>query len=218
MSLKFANVVSFTAVAAAAGLSLWACTQLPDAPIATHFDASGQVNGTMPRNVALAFGPIMALAMAMVMLWIIPAIMPKKASLARSPEAYGASVIATVLFICLVHAGLIARALHVPIDIPRWALAGVGLLFIVLGNYLPKTRFNYVMGIRNPWTLSDETVWDRTHRLTGPLFMILGLLVIADAALVPFPLAHIVMIVAALMVVLACNIYSYLIARKLGAV
>ena len=218
MSLKFAKIASFTAIAAAAGLSLWARTQLPDVPIASHFDASGHVDGTMPRDVALVVGPITALIMAAVMLWVIPAIMPKKAGLARSSQACSASVIAITLFICLIHAGLVALALHAPVDVPRTALAGVGLLFIVIGNYLPKTRFNYVMGIRNPWTLSDETVWDRTHRLTGPLFMILGLLVIADAVLVPFPLAHIVMIAAVLMVVLAGNIYSYLIARRLGMV
>ncbi len=218
MSLKFANLAAFAAIAASAGFGLWARTQLPDVPIATHFDAAGQVNGTMSRDVALAFGPAFSLVIAVVLLWVIPAIMPKKASLARSPQAYGASVAAIILFICLVQAGLVARALHMPVDIPRSALAGLGLVFIVIGNYLPKTRFNYVMGIRNPWTLSSEDVWDRTHRVTGLLFILLGLGVIADAILAPFPLAHIVMVVATLVVVLVCNIYSYLTARKLGLV
>jgi uncharacterized membrane protein len=218
MSLKFANLVAFSAVAAAAGLSLWAHNQLPDTPIATHFNAAGQVNGTMPRDVALAFGPIMALVIAAIMLWVVPVLMPKKASLARSSQAYSASVIVTVVFLCLVHAGLVARALHMAIDIPRWSLAGVGGVFIVLGNYLPKTRYNYAMGIRNPWTLCNEEVWDKTHQLAGPLFMLLGALVIADAALVPLPLAFILMVPAALIVTLICGVYSYFVARKVNAV
>ena len=51
------------------------------------------------------------------------------------------------------------------------------LLLAVLGNYLPKTRYNYVMGVRTPWTLSDERVWDQTHRLAGPLMMAGGVVV-----------------------------------------
>jgi uncharacterized membrane protein len=218
MSLKFAKIVSVVVVAAAAGFSLWARTQLTDAPIATHFDASGHVNGTMPRDVALAFGPAIALVIALVMLWLIPVVMPKKGSLARSSEAYGASVIVTMLFLGLVHVGLILRALNLPIDIPRWTLAGAGVLFIVIGNYLPKTRYNYVMGFRTPWALADEGVWDRTHRFAGPLHMLLGAAIVVDAIVAPFPLGYILMGAGATVVTVACVIYSYLAAKRLGAV
>ena len=216
MSLKFAKIVSLTAVLGAAGVSLWARGLLPDAPVATHFDASGHVNGTMPRDVALVFGPAAALSIALVMLWLLPVIMPKKATLARSSEAYGASVIIIVVFLCLIHAGLIVHALNAPIDLPRWALGGVGLLFLVIGNYLPKTRFNYVMGVRTPWTLSSEEVWDRTHRLAGPLHMALGALVLADAVLTPFPLAYMLMIGGVVIVTAISVIYSYIAAKRLN--
>jgi len=215
MSLKFAKIASLAAVVAAAGFSLWARTQLPDAPIATHFDAAGHIDGYMPRDMALTFGPAFALVLVLIMLWVIPAIMPKKGSLERSSEAYGAVVVVLALFLGFVHFGLIARALHYPIDIPRWALAGIGLLFIVIGNYLPKTRYNYVMGIRSPWTLSSEEVWDRTHRLAGPLHVLLGLAVLADAIVAPFPQAYIFMIGAAVAVTIICLIYAYIVAKRL---
>ena len=216
MSLKFAKIASLAAVAAAAGFSLWARTQLPDAPIATHFDAAGHVNGYMPRDIALVFGPAFSLVLVVIMLWFIPAIMPKKGRLERSSQAYGAVVIVLALFLGFIHFGPIARALHYPIDIPRWALAGIGLLFIVIGNYLPKTRYNYVMGIRSPWTLSSEEVWDKTHRLAGPLHVLLGLAVLADAIVAPFPQAYIFMIGAAVAVTMICLIYSYIVAKRLG--
>ena len=218
MSLKFAKIASLAAVAAAAGFSLWARTQLPDAPIATHFDAMGHVNGYMPRDKALAFMPIFGLGLVVIMLWVLPVIMPKKGRLERSSEAYGASIVVLALFLSLVHFGLIARALHYPIDMPRWALAGVGLLFIVLGNYLPKTRYNYVMGIRTPWTLSSEEVWDKTHRVAGPLHVLLGLAILADAIVAPFPQAYVFMVGAAVAVTLICLIYSFWVAKRLGAV
>ena len=216
MSLKFARIASLLVVAAAAGGSLWARPLLPDAPIATHFDLSGQVNGTMPRDVALIFGPAAALVIAMLMLWVIPLIMPKKATLERSSEAYGASVVMVVLLFGLVHGGLIAHALHYPFDLMKMILAGTGLLFIVIGNYLPKTRYNYVMGLRDPWTLSSEEVWDKVHRLAGPLYMLLGIGIVADAFLLPLPLAFMVMLAAVAAVIVVCLIYSYLTAKKLN--
>ncbi len=216
MSLKFARIASLAAVAAAAGFSLWARNQLPDAPIATHFDATGHVNGYMPRDIALAFGPVFTLVLVVIMLWLIPAIMPKKGSLERSSEAYGAAVVILSLFVSFIHFGLIARALHYPIDVPRWALAGIGLLFIVIGNYLPKTRYNYVMGIRCPWTLASEEVWDKTHRVAGPLHVLLGLAVLADAILAPFPQAYLFMVGAAVAVSLICVAYAYFVAKRLG--
>lgn len=216
MSLKFATVASLFTVAVAAGLSLWARTVLPDAPIASHFDASGHVNGHMPRDVALVFGPAVALGIAVVMLGIIPVIMPKKGRLERSSQAYGASVILVVLLICGVHAALVVRALGYPFNMPQWALGAVGVMFVVLGNYLPKTRFNYVMGIRDPWTLSDEAVWDRVHRVAGPLFMLLGVAIIADALFVPFPLAWMLMVGAAVIVTLICHGYAFITAKRLN--
>lgn len=216
MSLKFAKTISLAAVAAAAGFSLWARTRLPDAPVATHFDAAGHANGYMPRDMALAFMPAMCLGVWVVMLWILPLIMPKKGRLERSSEAYGASVVVLLLFLGFVHAGMIALALHYPVDLKRMVLFGTGLLFVVLGNYLPKTRFNYVMGIRSPWTLSSEEVWDRTHRFSGPLFMLLGAFILADAALAPFPLGFILMVVASAAVSLVCVAYSYIVARRLN--
>jgi len=218
MSLKFAKIVSIAAAVAAAAFSLWARTRLPDAPIATHFDAAGHVNGTMPRDMALAFLPALTLGLVLVMLWLIPVIMPKKGNLARSSEAYGASVIVTALFLGLVHAGLIMRALNLPVDIPRWTLAGAGVLFVVIGNYLPKTRYNYVMGLRTPWALADETVWDRTHRFAGPLHILLGVAVVAVAVVAPFPLGYVFMGAGAAAVTVICVVYSYLAAKRLGAV
>jgi len=216
MSLRFAKIVSLAAIAGAAGFSLWARGRLPDAAIATHFDAAGRANGYMPRDTALAFMPVMSLALWAVMLWILPAIMPKKGRLERSSEAYGASVVVILLFLSVVHIGVIALALHFPVDLKRVILFGTGLLFVVLGNYLPKTRYNYVMGIRSPWTLASEEVWDKTHRFSGPLFMLLGAFVIGDAALVAFPLAFMLMVPAALAVSVVCVAYSYIVAKRLN--
>ena len=59
--------------------------------------------------------------------------------------------------------------------------AAVGAGQVALGNVLPKIRFNYVVGVRTPWTLADERVWDRTHRVLGPCMMVWGALILLAA-------------------------------------
>src|SRR5256712_11828980 len=79
---------------------------------------------------------------------------------------------------------IVATGLGYPVKIGRTMPIGVGLLFIVLGNYLTRVEPNWFVGIRTPWTLSSDTVWRRTHRTGGWVFVIGGL-VLAGAALLP---------------------------------
>jgi len=89
---------------------------------------------------------------------------------------------------------------------------GVGALFIVAGNLLAKVRPNWFIGIRTPWTLSSKTAWDKTHRLAAWLFVIAGLLIIADIA-VPLPWRVIPMVALPACAALIATIYSYLVWR-----
>ncbi|MGZ3297425.1 MAG: SdpI family protein [Asticcacaulis sp.] len=214
MTMKSTKIGSLAAIALTAGFSLWARLHLADAPIATHFDLQGHVNGYMPRDMALAFLPALALILSLFLLWILPAIMPKNASLSRSSEAYGIFGLATVLFLCGIHVVLIAGALGLPLDRVRISLGGAGLLFLVIGNYLPKMRFNYVAGFKTPWTLSNEEVWDKTHRLGGRLFMLTGLLTVIAAIFLPASFGFAVLLLMALLTTLITTGYSYVVARR----
>lgn len=61
----------------------------------------------------------------------------------------------------------------------------VGILFIVIGNYMPKIKSNYFYGIKTPWTLSSDTSWRKTHRLGGKVFIISGFIIILSSFLLP---------------------------------
>lgn len=103
--------------------------------------------------------------------------------------------------------GLNILGYNIPIDV--WIPTMVGVLFLVLGNYMPKIKNNWFMGIRTPWTLSSEEVWNKTHRLAGKTFIAGGVVMIAMNF---FPLAMqmpIFFIMIAIMV-LVPMIYSYL--------
>ncbi|MGN6210063.1 SdpI family protein [Asticcacaulis sp.] len=193
---------------------LWARYQLPDAPIATHFSVDGQPNGYMPRDVALAFGPALMLGFGL-LLWVLPALSPKAASLKRSQSAFDAAQLAIIAFLTVVHIVVVLKALGVQMDIISILSLGTGFLFLIIGNLLPKTRFNYFMGVRTPWTLSDERVWDRTHRLAGPLFMLAGLATILAACLLPQSWQINVLLTSTLGAALIACVYSYLVSKTL---
>jgi uncharacterized membrane protein len=89
----------------------------------------------------------------------------------------------------------------------------VGVVFIVIGNYLPKCKQSYTMGIKLPWTLNDEENWNRTHRLGGKLWVACGV-VITLSMFLPnkFMVAIFLSVVA--VAVFVPTVYSYLIFRE----
>ena len=198
-------IASAIVVAAMLVVSAWAWLQLPaDAQVPIHWGPDGRADGFADKTVGLFLLPIVTVAIGG-LLWVIPLIEPRRENLARSATAYRATWIAVVALLGGLHALAVASALGADLDITRIVLVGTGSLFVVIGNYLPKVRPNYLMGIRTPWTLTSDVAWDRTHRLGGRLFVIegavlivLGLLDVPGEALVVAFIGAIVVLVAVL--------------------
>ncbi len=104
-------------------------------------------------------------------------------------------------------------ALGWPVAVPRVAPIGSAVLFIIIGNTLPRARPNWFFGIRTPWTLSSDRVWERTHRLGGYI-MLLGGALIALAAVVSPRWAIVVLIGTAVLTTAVALIYSYVLWRR----
>jgi len=95
------------------------------------------------------------------------------------------------------------------LPIPAIAMLAVGVLLMVLGNYMGKLRKNFFIGIRTPWTLASDAVWERTHRLAGWLFVLAGVVVVAGVLLgaaIWLPLAA---IVAATLIPVVYSLWIY---------
>ncbi len=215
MFLKTEKILVFLLCLVMAGLGLWGHMTLPDAPIAVHFGVQGP-DGFMPRDLGLVVLPGIAVVMMAVLLWIVPAVMPRSASLERSGAAYGATMLATFALLAAVQAMLVLTAQGIAVDHIRVVTVGVGLLLVIIGIYLPKKRRNFVMGLRTPWALADERVWDKTHRFAGPVFMLGGLAAIVGAFF-GTPEVHVaVLMIAALTPAVISSVYSYLVARRLN--
>ena len=182
-------------------------SRLPE-QVATHFDLQGNPDGWSSRAFA-AFGlPGILLAVNLLLPFLLRAD-PKHKNMS------GALVnitIWTVPVVSLLCSGLtLGRALGYDLRIEMVLPVFMGVLFILIGNYLPKTKQSYTMGIKLPWTLASEENWNRTHRLAGFLWVIGGAFFIVMSFIGWSLIAFLIPIT---LMVLIPTVYSYLLYRK----
>ena len=175
-------IVSAICIAAMTGLSISAGLQLPEDSIPVHWNVDGVADRFVERQQAqlyLAFLPIVSILFSAVCA-ILPKIEPMKNNIVQSGKAYNVTWASSMILFLCIQSGIIYMMLNAgrtPIGSDTFArviIAGSGLLFVIFGNYLPKTRQNWFLGIRTPWTLSSEFTWEKTHRFAGRLFIVAG--------------------------------------------
>jgi uncharacterized membrane protein len=161
-----------------AGLLLW--NRLPE-QMASHWNINDQVDGYMPRFWGVFMLPLISLGMFLLFL-VIPSIDPLKANIAQFREAFNLFITLITGFMLYLYALTLLWSLgYTTFGMSRAMLPALGLLFIFIGTMLRKAKRNFFIGIRTPWTLSSDKVWDETHRLGAVLFMISGVLAFIGA-------------------------------------
>ena len=173
MTTKLTSIIVLTLIAIAliAGLSLW--NQLPD-QMASHWNANDQVDGYISRFWGVFLMPLITLGMFILFL-VVPGIDPLKANIAQFREAFNLFIALMVAFMLYVHGLTLAWSLgYQDFKMSAAMLPFMGILFIAIGYLLRQAKRNFFIGIRTPWTLSSDTVWDKTHRLGSILFMVSG--------------------------------------------
>ena len=178
--------IALIAAMAVAGVCAWAA--LPDgAQVPVHFNASGEADRWASAPLGLMAMPAMALFM-LATKRLLPKVEPRQENLQRSADAVDTIFLAVALLFTALQAYIIALALGWEQPMPRLVLVLVGTLLMVVGNVMGKVRPNYFVGIRTPWTLSSDHVWDQTHRFGGKAFVLAGLALLL-LPLTPLPLA-----------------------------
>lgn len=187
-----------------AGLLLW--NQLP-AEMATHFGSDGEPDGWSSKEFAVIGLPLFLLAVH----WFCAAftgVDPKKENISNK-------MMTLVLWICPVIAivgdgSMYLYALNNSINTTIIGVILVGCLLLVLGNYMPKMKQSYTLGIKLPWTLNSEENWNRTHRLAGWITMLAGVIVLIGG----FTEQFWTVFVAIALVAIVPAIYSYVLYKK----
>lgn len=206
-------------------LALYTWNALPAAGnIPVHWDINGRPDQFAAKGDAWPYLAIMpgAILLAGLVSALAPMIDPRKANIEAGRKAYLAVWIGVVVLLTLVHAGICAAMLQagggisLPNDAVRFVIAGCALLFVVIGNYLPKTRPSFMFGVRTPWTLSSDFAWEKTHRFAGRLFMAAGALGLAGAFLLDGIWLALQLSALVIAAALASVIYSYFAWKSAG--
>lgn len=211
MSNKITTLLSCLLIllATITGLLLW--NSLP-ASMASHWGANDVVNGYTSKTWAVFLVPLISLGMLLLFL-IIPSIDPLKANIQKFRGTFNTMIVLIIAFMVYVHLLTLFWNLgYRSFKMSTAMLPALGLLYIFIGLLISKAKRNFFIGIRTPWTLSSDSVWDQTQRLGGILFIAAGLISFLGIFFPENPLWFILypVIAASLIAVL----YSYFIYQK----
>ena len=182
--------------------------------IPVHFDAQGVVDGYgSPLTIFLL--PALILGTC-ILAEVMKHLDPKHASYALFSKHYYQFFIVLDLFFFLIQLYLISYSMEwITVNISNLMIVAMGLLFLFMGNMMPKVKHNYFMGIKTAWTLASEQVWYDTHRFSGKLWFVLGILICISGFLPP-KIVMSVFLICTGVAVLVPFVYSYVIFKKLG--
>lgn len=186
-----------------AGLILW--NRLPDT-IATHFGNDNVANGWSSKPFVVFAMPLLLLGLHLFTLFVTIND-PKRKNI--SEKMFGFLIWFVPVLSVFIFSITYCNALGMNVNIGMAVNIIVGIVFLVIGNYLPKCKQNYTAGIRIPWTLNSTENWNRTHRLAGWLFMLGGILFFLNAFLQWSGMFFVIIVIA-----LLPEVYSFLLYKK----
>lgn len=181
----------------------------PDQLVPVHWNFYGEVDNFWPAKWALLVGPVLS----GVLLSVFAAIG------AREQGAWLSPLTTTALaLVMLIEAIILLSALGTSMDVVRVTTLAVGLLLTIVGNYLPKSQPNHYFGMRFPWTLNNEAVWQRSNAFAGWFFVVVGVGVALFAALfeVAAPYYFAILLAGVLAAIIISTAYSFRVSKNTG--
>lgn len=162
------NIVILLLIVLSFAVSAYFYPLMPER-IASHWNASGEVNGYMSRFWGLFLLPIIITVMSLLFM-LIPKIDPLKENVASFRKYFDGFIILIMFFMFYIHGLTIYWNLGHRFNLTVFMVPAMSVLFYSVGILVEKSKRNWFIGIRTPWTLSSDLVWDKTHALGGKLF------------------------------------------------
>jgi uncharacterized membrane protein len=209
-STKRAQVIVLAVIAVAVLVGIYLYPLAPQ-EMASHWNEQGQVNGYMPKFWGLFLMPIITLAMFLLFTFI-PKIDPLKENIKKFRKYFDSFIVLIIAFMMYVHALTLFWNFGFRFDMGRMMIPALGIVFYYCGVLIEKSKRNWLIGIRTPWTLSSDLVWEKTHKLGGKLFKASGIIAVSGVFFPKF--AFLIFIVPVILSSLFSVIYSYLEYRK----
>lgn len=189
-------------------LSVALYSQLPN-EIPIHFNYAGKADNYLPKAV-VCFGLPLIFSLLNILVHFLIDTDPKKVNISKTIKIIVKWTIPLISVVFIPISLFISLEKAIPIHIIVPAL--VGVLIMIYGNYMPKSRQNYTTGIRLPWTLNNENNWNKTHRLTGVIWVLGGFVILITSLIQFFSLVTALMVIAFMIAV--PFVYSFILYKK----
>jgi len=211
MSTKATIIIALLFVILAVVINIYLYPILPD-QLASHWNTQNQADGYMSKFWALFLMPIITMVM-LVLFLAIPKIDPLKNNIQKFRRYFNEFFALLILFLFYIYGLTITWHLGIKFNMSQALVPALGILFFYIGVLLKYVKRNWFIGIRTPWTLSSDKVWEKTHNLGGKLFKISGIIAILG---ILFPNELIYIAIAPIFLSSVYTIiYSYLEHKKL---
>ncbi|MCQ6282757.1 SdpI family protein [Bacillus sp. EB600] len=190
-------------------VNLIAYPHMPD-KVPVHWGITGEPNryGSKMEQIMLSVLPLVLF----LLLNFLPSIDPKKESYKKHTSAFSIINFVIILFLIIMNLMGLFSALGYNMQFQKVLPVLLGILFIVLGNFMTQLRHNYFFGFRTPWTLASEYVWKKTHRFGGYVFVVIGLVPLSS--IIIGPMGMYLFLGAMAIGIALILIYSYLVFKK----
>lgn len=200
------NVISAGIILLSFFIGIVSYSYMPDM-MPMHWNAQGEIDGYMGKLWGLFMSPIISLGLFALFL-VIPKLDPRRSNLESFKEYYQGIILVIVGFLFYIYILTILAAIGYKFNMVQAMSISFAVLFYYIGIVLKKTKSNFFVGIKTPWTLSDEKVWEKTHELGGKLFKISGIIAFFGALFKE--VAIFLMIIPIIVASIFIYIYSYL--------
>ncbi|MBU0586572.1 DUF1648 domain-containing protein [Candidatus Micrarchaeota archaeon] len=203
-------ILSIFLVLAVFAIGAYFYGQLPE-KIAVHWNIDGKADGFSEKGFGVFMLPLLMTGM-LALFYFLPSIDPLKSNYKEFKKEYDGLVLALIGFFAYIFALSLAYNLGHLFNMSQFMVPGLGILIFYLGGVLSKAKRNWFVGIRTPWTMTNDIVWKKTHEAGAKLFRISGALLIISILLPPYgPLISIgILVVGSLGLV----VYSYVLYKK----
>jgi len=203
--MRRSQIIILAIILASFIVSIYLYPQLPD-ELASHWNAHGKVDGYMPKAFALFIMPAVSI-FTFLLFMAIPRIDPLKQNIAKFRKYFDVFVFVVILFLFYLHLLTITWNLGFTFNIVQALLPAFAGLFFYVGVLLEKSKRNWFIGLRTPWTLSSDKIWDKTHKLGGKLFKAFSIVALLGILIPNYAFYFILVAIFAVTIYLV--VYSY---------
>lgn len=205
MTMRKSEIIIVVIIMFSFSIGIYFYPEMPE-KIPSHWNAQGQVDGYMPKCWGLFLMPFISLGLFLLFV-LIPKIDPLKANIEKFRRYYDIFVVLVIAFLFYLYLLTIFWNIGMRFNMIQLLVPAFGILFYYCGILIENSKRNWFIGVRTPWTLSNEKVWDKTHKIGGKLFKIAGVISLLGVFFQNYALFFV--LIPVILVAVYTIIYSY---------